>query len=158
MDTTTPLPHDFTEFLRLFNESNVEYLMIGGYAVVHHGYHRVTLDLDVWVNPTVENEPRIKAALARFGFDPDTLADGTLREPGHIIRMGHQPFRIEVHTSIAGVAFDRCSRNAVTLEIEGVSIRCIGRDDLIANKKAAGRHKDLADVEVLGRQHESDPE
>lgn len=151
MDTTTPLHHDFKEFLRLLNGHNVEYLMIGGFAVAHHGHRRVTDDLDIWVSTSAENEPKVKAVLREFGFDPSRLATGFLRDPDNIIRMGYPPFRIEVHTGIAGVTFEDCARRAVEFEIDDVRIRCIGRDDLIRNKRAAGRHKDLDDANVLSR-------
>ena len=102
------LPLDFKEFLSLLNENDVEYLLIGGYAVGYHGYPRATNDMDVWIAINPKNAERIVTALKEFGFDtPELSADLFLREDT-IVRMGMPPMRIEINTGISGVTFNEC--------------------------------------------------
>jgi hypothetical protein len=143
------LTDDFREFLRLLGAQRVEYLLIGGYAVALHGYPRATVDLDIWVRVERDNAARIVAALHDFGFDSPLLAERLFLLPDQIVRFGVPPFRIELLTSIAGVDFDACRARAVLMEIDGLTVPVISLDDLKINKRAAGRHKDLADLEYL---------
>jgi hypothetical protein len=100
------LPPDFKEFLQLLNSNEVEYLLIGGYAVGYYGYPRATADMDIWVNATAENAAKVAAVLGAFGFS-EVSPDIFLRER-QVIRMGVPPLRIEVLTSISGVSFSEC--------------------------------------------------
>lgn len=143
------LTDDFREFLRLLGAQHVDYLLIGGYAVALHGYPRATIDLDIWVRADAENARRIMAALREFGFDSPLLAEGLFVLPDQIVRFGVPPFRIELLTSIAGVVFTECRARAVMLDIDALTVPVISLDDLKINKRAAGRHKDLADLEHL---------
>ena len=143
------LTDDFREFLRLLGARRVEYLLIGGYAVALHGYPRATVDLDIWVRVEPDNAARIVAALRDFGFDSPLLAERLFLLADQIVRLGVPPFRIELLTSIAGVDFDACRTRAVLMEIDGLTVPVISLDDLKINKRAAGRHKDLADLEHL---------
>lgn len=143
------LTDDFREFLKSFNDHRVDYLLIGGYAVGLHGYPRATIDLDVWVRPDPGNARRIVAALREFGFDTSALDERLFIEPDSLVRFGVPPFRIEIMTAIAGVQFDPCHSRAVTFEIEGMVVPVIALADLKINKRAAGRHKDLNDLENL---------
>lgn len=143
------LTDDFREFLRLLGAQRVEYLLIGGYAVALHGYPRATVDLDIWVRVERDNAARIVAALRDFGFDSPLLAERLFLLADQIVRFGVPPFRIELLTSIAGVDFDACRTRAVLMEIDGLTVPVISLDDLKINKRAAGRHKDLADLEHL---------
>jgi hypothetical protein len=144
---TILLPPDFKEFLRLLNSHDVEYLLVGGYAVNYYGYPRATADLDIWIAIDPVNAGKMAGALGKFGFEQATSS--LLQEPGKIIRMGVPPIRIEVLTSISGVDFPTCFRNRLIADIDGVSANLISLPDLKANKKAAGRLKDLADLEQL---------
>jgi hypothetical protein len=101
MDTML-LPPDFREFLRLLNSSNVEYLIVGGYAVGYHGYPRPTGDLDIWISNTPANAERVHRALEEFGFDCPLAV---LLQDNQVVRMGISPFRLEVLTTIDGVKF-----------------------------------------------------
>lgn len=148
MDTTR-LPPDFKEFLRSLNSKGVEYLVIGGYAVGYHGYPRATVDLDVWVAVSPKNADRIVAALREFGFDMASLNSSLFLEQKKVVRMGVAPFRIEILTSISGVTFDDCFVHKIVDSIDGVEVNIIRRDDLIANKKASGRPKDLNDLQKI---------
>ena len=143
------LTDDFREFLRLFDAKRVDYLLVGGYAVGLHGYPRATIDLDVWVRATPENAERIVDALKDFGFEGPALEPGLFINPLSIVRFGVPPFRIEVMTSIDGVEYDACRGRAVEFDVEGLHVPVISLDDLKVNKKAAGRHKDRADLDNL---------
>ena len=146
---TIRLAPDFKEFLRLLCSAKIEYLLIGGYAVGHYGYPRATGDLDIWVATSHENAHRLVAALRQFGFDVPELRAELFHEPGHVVRMGLPPVRLEILTSIDGVKFQDCYHRRLTAEIDGVEVEIIGLDDLKVNKKASGRHQDLDDLEHL---------
>ena len=146
---TIQLPPDFKEFLRLLNAHRVEYLLIGGYAVGYHGYPRATVDMDVWVAVHPSNAEKIVAVLQEFGFDPPDLSPELFLQAWQIIRMGVPPVRIEIATTISGVDFAECYAQRIEDHLDGVPVKLIGRDHLKRNKKAAGRHQDLADLEHL---------
>ncbi|MEF8795446.1 MAG: hypothetical protein V5A22_12540 [Salinivenus sp.] len=147
--TTTRLPTDFKEFLRLLTEHDVRYLIVGGYAVGYHGYPRATGDMDVWVDATPENAERLVMALREFGFDVPELEPDLFLQPDRVVRMGHPPLRIELLTSVSGVAFSDCYTSREQDEIDEVPVYFIGMEKLKENKRASGRHKDLDDLENL---------
>jgi predicted nucleotidyltransferase len=155
MDTIPLLP-DFLALLRFLSAENVEYLLVGGMAVNFYGYHRSTGDLDLWVAVTPENQDRLAAALRRFGFSEQTVARRPLLEKPKFLRIGQQPVRVEIHSEISGVEFDACFARAVRCNIGGVEVPFISLADLRKNKRAAGRAKDLADLEALPEDKESD--
>ncbi len=146
---TIPLPSDFREFLRLLNEYDVKYLLIGGYAVGYHGYVRSTGDIDVWISTDAENAHRTAEALTEFGFGVADLSAEQLTKPDQIIRMGVQPMQIEIQTSISGVTFEECYASRVEAEWDDLRIPIISLDHLRENKRASGRLKDLADLAHL---------
>lgn len=148
MDLTLPL--DFKEFLVLLNSEQIEYLIVGGYAVSYHGYPRPTGDLDVWVAIHPDTAAKMVRVLAKFGFAAAGATEALFLTPGRVVRMGLPPVRIEVLNSISGVDFATCHARRVDAVVDGVTLHLIGREDLIANKKAAGRDKDLSDVKQLG--------
>jgi hypothetical protein len=143
------LPADFKDFLSLLDAHRVEYLLIGGYAVAYHGYPRATVDLDVWIARTPDNAQRTVAALYEFGFTDPVLRPALFLEQDRIVRMGVPPFRIEIATTISGVEFDDCYRSRVDAVIDGVVVPVIDLANLRRNKQAAGRNKDLDDLENL---------
>jgi hypothetical protein len=147
---TTTLPSDFKEFLRLLEETDVKYLIVGGYAVGYHGYPRSTGDMDVWVESTEENAERLVETLREFGFDVPELGPDLFLDPDRVIRMGQPPLRIELLTSLTGVEFVECYSSHVVEETDdGTPIHFIGLEKLKENKRASGRHKDLNDLEHL---------
>ena len=146
------LSDDLKEFLRLLNEEKVEYLLIGGWAVGYHGYPRLTQDIDVWVEMSVENTRRILKSLERFGFKPGLADESLFLKPGNIVRFGFPPNRIEILNQIDGVEFAECVKRKEMADFDDVIVPVISREDLIRNKRASGRHKDLADVEGLNQQ------
>ena len=143
------LPPDFKEFLKLLNEKSIRYLLIGGYAVGYHGYPRATGDMDVWVAIHPENAQKMVAVLKEFGFDHPELTTELFLQKNKIIRMGHPPMRLEISTGISGVEFDECYTSKIIDMIDGVEVNIIDLPHLKVNKKAAGRLKDLADLENL---------
>jgi len=135
--------------LKLLNAHQVEYLLIGGYAVAYHGYPRATADMDIWIATHAQNTKKIVAALKEFGFDLPELSTELFQKKGQIIRMGVPPVRIEIATTISGVGFEECFAARVVDELDGVEVNIIDLTHLKVNKKATGRHKDLDDVENL---------
>lgn len=143
------LPLDFKEFLKLLNEKRVKYLLIGGYAVGYHGYPRATNDMDIWIAIHPDNAERIVTVLREFGFDLPELTPDLFLQKDKIIRMGNPPMRLEISTGISGVEFEESYASRVVDTLDGVEVNIIDLPHLKANKKAAGRLKDLADLENL---------
>ena len=143
------LPPDFKEFLKLLNAHQVEYLLIGGYAVAYHGYPRATGDMDIWIATHPENAKKVVAVLKEFGFDQPDLTPHLFEQKDRIVRMGVPPVRIEIATGISGVGFRDCYAARVVDVLDGVEIGIIDLLHLKINKKAAGRHKDLDDLDNL---------
>jgi predicted nucleotidyltransferase len=143
------LTDDFREFLKSLNDRHVEYLLVGGYAVGLHGYPRATADMDIWVRPTPANAQRVMQAVRTFGFDSPELQEDLFLKKDTLVRFGIPPFRIELMTTIDGVEFQTCQSRSVAFDIQGVRVPVISLADLKINKRAAGRHRDLNDLENL---------
>ena len=143
------LPSDFKEFLKLLKDSDVKYLLVGGYAVGFHGYPRATADMDIWVAVSPENASKLVGVFHRFGMRDEGISVALFQEAGKIIRMGLPPMRIEVLTEIDGVKFDDCYAARVSAKIDGQEVHVISRKHLRVNKQASGRYKDLDDLENL---------
>ena len=146
---TIHLPQDFKEFFQSFSQHEVEYLLVGGYAVGYHGYPRATMDIDVWVASNPENARRIVAALEDFGFGGQVLAEELFLKGDQVIRMGLPPMRIGILTSISGVDFEDAYSQKIDDVLDEVPVKLISLHHLKANKIAAARTKDLADLEEL---------
>ena len=143
---TIQLPPDFKEFLKLLNSNEVEYLLIGGYAVGYYGYPRPTGDMDIWIARNSDNADRLVGVLEEFGF---TCPAEVLLEENQVVRMGVPPFRIEVLTTIDGVKFSECYVGRVQVVLDEVEVSLISLPQLKVNKKASGRSKDITDLENL---------
>jgi hypothetical protein len=143
------LPLDFKEFLKLLDEHEVAYLLIGGYAVAYYGYARATMDMDVWIAVKPDNAARVVAAVRDFGFDTPELTEALFLQQDSIVRMGIPPMRIEIHTGISGVGFDAGYRERDVKTLDDVTVNIISLRHLKTNKKASGRYKDLDDLENL---------
>jgi hypothetical protein len=142
------LPDDFKEFLKLLSDHNVEYLLIGGYAVGFYGYARATNDLDIWVSADQENVARLIEALRAFGMESSELQTDVFSE-SEILRLGAPPLRIEIMSEISGVKFEACYNARETDQLDGVPVSLIDLESLKENKRASGRYKDLDDLEHL---------
>jgi len=140
---------DFEELLRLFEENRVEYMVVGGFAVAFHGYPRFTKDIDVLYRRSSENIRRLRRALVAFGFAKDALPRHLFSTPGNIIKFGIEPVRVDLLNDIDGVVFEDISKRAVRGQYGEAEATFIGKEDLIANKRASGRAQDLADLERL---------
>lgn len=124
------LPPDFKEFLQLLNSHKVEYLVIGGYAIGHHGFPRTTGEIDIWVAVNARNASAVVRALKEFGFDVPNLKEDLFLEEGRITRMGVPPMRIEILTKISGVRFEDCCPKRIVADLDGITANIIGLDDL----------------------------
>ena len=142
-------PLDFKECLKLLNAHQVEYLPIGGYAVAYHGYPRATGDMDIWIATHPENTRKVVEVLKEFGFDQPDLTPQLFQQKDRIIRMGMPPVRIEIATGISGVSFGDCYAARVVDLMDGIAVSLIDLAHLKINKRAAGRHKDLDDLDNL---------
>lgn len=144
---TIRLPSEFKEFLSLLGSVGVDYLLVGGYAVGLHGRPRPTGDIDIWVAVSPENATKLVEVFNRFGITgvPNEL----FLVPNRVTRVGNKPLCLEVLTGVAGVEFGKCFARRSVIDVDGVRVNLIDLRDLIKNKRAAGRAKDLADVEAF---------
>lgn len=140
---------DFRDILCIFIDRSVEFLVVGAYAVAVHGVPRATGDIDLWVRPESENARRAWEALALFGAPMAELTEKDLSTPGLIFQIGVAPRRIDILTSIDGVTFDAAWQARVTASLDGIAVPVLSRADLVRNKVASARPKDLADIALL---------
>ena len=140
---------DYRDMLSALSAECAEYLIVGAYALAAHGHPRATGDLDIWVRPTLENARRVWRALVAFGAPLRDLTEEDLCAPGTAFQIGVAPCRIDLLTSIDGVTFEDAWASRKEIEVEGVRLSVIGRDEFIRNKRATGRPQDLADVARL---------
>jgi len=140
---------DFLDLLRAFVAADVRYLLVGAYALAVYGRPRATGDLDVWVDPTSENAPRVMAALAAFGAPLSDVRVEDFSREGVVYQIGLPPARIDILTQLTGLSFSDAWANRLKRPFGGIEADFIGMDDFIANKRAVGRAKDLADIEGL---------
>jgi predicted nucleotidyltransferase len=145
------LTSDFKEFAALLNLNQAEYLVVGGYALAAYGHPRYTGDLDFWIGTAPANADKVLLALAQFGFAGMDISKQDLTTPDRVIQLGFPPGRIDLLTSIDGVDFVPCYQRRLLFKLDGVDLNFIALEDFKINKKATGRHKDVADLEVLER-------
>lgn len=143
---------EFRDMLLALTGEKVEFLLVGAHAMAVHGCPRYTGDIDYWVRPSSENSPRVYRALARFGAPLGEVTPDYFSRPGMGFQVGLPPLRIDVITFISGVDFEEAWPNRLVVEMAGISVNVIGRDDLLKNKKAAGRPKDAIDAAILEKQ------
>jgi len=146
------LVDDFVDLLRCLQAANVEYLLIGGYALNAYGVVRATEDLDVFVNPDEANLQRVLYAMDAFGAPPgltlEALRPGDTPPTG--FRFGRPPIGVDLLTSVAGISFEDAQEGRIHVLVRGLTVPVVGREALRRNKAAAGRLRDLADLEALG--------
>src|SRR5262245_53602929 len=140
---------DFVDLLRAFAAADVRFLIVGAYALAHHGRPRATGDLDVWVDPTPVNAPRVIAALASFGAPLQEIAEEDFFRPGVVFQIGVPPGRIDILTELTGVTFAEAWPEREAGSFGDLTVDFIGRDAFVRNKRATGRAKDLGDLEGL---------
>ena len=142
--------NDFLDFLELLKIHDVNYLLVGGYAVILHGYGRSTGDLDLWIDQTSENYNKLRKVYLGFGA-PIFSEEEFNSEKIDVWSIGVEPRKIEILTKVTGLKFNESLKNCNWFELEKIKVPYIDFDDLIKNKLATGRYKDLADVEQLNR-------
>ena len=140
---------DYRDILSAFSDANVEYLVVGAYAVAAHGIPRATGDIDLFVRPTAANAQRVWEALTSFGAPLERVELADFMREGTIFQIGVVPRRIDVITAIEGVSFEDAWRGRVDLELDGLRLPVIGLHELLKNKRAVDRPQDRADVERL---------
>ena len=143
---------DFRELLELFNKHNVEYMIVGGYALAFHGAPRYTGDLDIFIRSDSLNAQRIMRALEDFGFESVGLTAADFERLDNVIQLGVPPIRVDIVTSLTGISWESAFENRVQGRYGDVQVHYIGREQFILNKLSMGRKKDLADIEALGEE------
>ena len=140
---------DFKEFIKLLNKHQVEYLVVGGYAVAMYGYPRYTGDIDFWVKPTRDNAKKIVLTLIDFGFDGLDISEEDFSQIDKVVQLGYPPNRIDIITGVTGLNFDECFMAKKILEVSETSINFISLFHLRLNKISTGRDKDRTDINNL---------
>jgi predicted nucleotidyltransferase len=141
---------DFEEFLKLLIDEHVEFVIVGGYAVAFHGYVRATNDMDIFFRASETNIACIRNALLDFGLATSDQQIREFSDPGCIIRLGVPPVRLELINNISGLSFDQVWVHRVQGVYGNTPVNYISLEDLLINKKASARPKDIADFDELG--------
>jgi len=141
----------YQQIFSLLIQNEVEFIVVGGYSVIFHGYHRTTGDLDIWLKPDNHNKKKLIQALDKFGFEPDSLnqVDQMNFSQPNAFRIGEEPEQIEFMTHISGLTFDEANSKKILANAYNLAIPFLHLDHLIISKMSTGRLKDLADVEEL---------
>ncbi len=142
---------DFRDFIKALHQHNVDYILVGGYAVILHGYERVTADMDIWVRCNEENYKKIRHSFLTFGmpvFDM-TLTNFLDFEKWDVFRFGRKPVAIDIMTKVKGLSFDEAFQPASMVDVDDIQVRLIQYEHLLAAKRQAGRAKDINNLENL---------
>lgn len=144
---------DFLDLADLLNAEQVEYVIVGAFALAAHGFPRATGDIDFFVRPSPENAARLIRALRRFGapLAAAGVTEADFAHAGKTYQIGIVPRRIDLITEISGVSFDEAVASQITLDVDGRPVRFLGREALLRNKRATARPKDLVDADALER-------
>lgn len=142
---------DFVDFLRALNQNEVDYVLVGGYSVILHGYSRTTGDMDIVVRATLQNYIKLVNAFRQFGMPVFDMTEEKFLNniDTDVFTFGRQPVAIDIMTAIKGATFEALFLNAVMIEVDDLPVRTIHINQLIEVKKASGRYKDLDDIEKL---------
>ena len=151
------LNEDYRDILHALSGEKVRFLLVGAYALAAHGYPRATMDIDIWVMPSPKNADAVLRALQRFGAPLHNLTREDLQKDGTIFQIGVAPRRVDIITAASGLLFEETYGRSLSVNIEGIEVHIPSIDDLIRNKRATGRTKDLADVEALESLRNSEP-
>ncbi|MFO8099301.1 MAG: nucleotidyltransferase [Salinibacter sp.] len=148
---------DYHDILSAFGDADVEYLVVGAYAMAAHGHPRATGDLDLWIRRSPQNAKRVFHAVDTFGAPLHDVEESDFTTPELVFQIGVEPRRVDILTSIDGVTFEEAWAARFIIEIEGLSIPVLSRHHLIQNKRAVGRPQDQADVARLESIDEDGP-
>lgn len=142
---------DFTELLKIFNDNQVKYLIIGGYAVIQYAEPRYTKDLDLWISTDRENAAAVFQALKSFGAPLENLTEQDFAVDGYFYQMGYPPVRVDIMMGIPGVDFSEAWLRREIVDFDDLAVNFIAKQDLITNKRASGRPQDLIDADLLSQ-------
>ena len=140
---------DFVDLLRAFADADVRFMIVGAYALAVHGRPRATGDLDVWIDATPQNAPRVVQALTAFGAPAAEITEGDFARPGVVYQIGVPPGRIDILTELTGLTFAEAWPARLRRPFGELEVDFIDRDSFVRNKRATGRLKDLSDIEGL---------
>ncbi|MGH7280158.1 MAG: DUF6036 family nucleotidyltransferase [Polyangiaceae bacterium] len=140
---------DFAEMLSALSDEHVDFIVVGAHALAAHGLVRATGDIDIWVRPTSENAGRVISGLKRFGAPLHDLTIEDLTKSDTVFQIGVPPGRIDLLSGISGVSFDDAWPRSLEVDLGFRRVRFLSREDMVANKRASGRPKDLLDLEWL---------
>ncbi|MDT5270003.1 MAG: hypothetical protein QOH49_2189 [Acidobacteriota bacterium] len=140
---------DFREILSCLKDEGVDFIVVGAYALAAHGLIRATGDIDVWLSISPDNAKKVLRALAKFGAPTSDLSEEDFTTPDTILQLGVEPRRIDLITGIDGVEFDEAAHSKVRVDVDGVEVFVLSKEDLLKNKLAAGRDKDRGDIAWL---------
>jgi len=143
------LNEDYRDMLRALSGEKAKFLLVGAYALAAHGYPRATVDIDIWIMPSPENADAVLRALQNFGTPLQNLTREDLQTDGTVFQIGVAPRRIDIITTATGLQFEDAFANSLTVKIDGIEVHIPSLPDLIRNKRASGRTKDIADAEAL---------
>jgi len=140
---------DYRDMITCLQDEGVEFMLVGGYAVGLHGWPRTTFDIDFWILANPENAAAVIRALGKFGAPLMDLTEEDFHKPGMVFQIGTEPQRIDILSAVSGLSYQDAVSRAVTMSVDGLSLKVISLDDLIVNKRASGRPKDIADALTL---------
>ncbi len=146
------LNEDYRDMLRILCDNEVRFLIVGAYAMAAHGYAHGTGDIGIWVEPSADNATKVYRSVLQFGAPGEQIDERAFVDKNVVFQIGVAPRRIDVLTIISGVEFDEAYRDRTTIVIDDIPAPFLSREHLIRSKRAAGRKKDLADLEALGEQ------
>jgi predicted nucleotidyltransferase len=143
------LNEDYRDMLQALADEKAKFLLVGAYALAAHGYPRATVDIDIWVMQSPDNADAVLRALQRFGTPLQNLTRQDLQRDDTVFQIGVAPRRIDIITTASGLQFEEAYANSLTVDIDGIEVHIPSLTDLIRNKRASGRTKDIADAEAL---------
>jgi predicted nucleotidyltransferase len=149
------LAQDFEDFIKLLHKNEVDYLVVGGYALAFHGKPRHTGDLDVWINNSEANAEKLVLAIADFGLSSLGLTKSDFMQEGYVTQIRYPPLRIDLLNSIDGVKFEDAFPNRLSVDVNGFNVNYIGLKEFIKNKTASGRSQDIADLKEIKKINKS---
>ena len=149
------LAQDFEDFIKLLHKNEVDYLVVGGYALAFHGKPRHTGDLDIWINNSEANAEKLVLAIADFGLSSLGLTKSDFMQEGYVTQIGYPPLRIDLLNTIDGVKFEDAFPNRLSVDVNGFDVNYIGLKEFIKNKTASGRSQDIADLKEIKKINKS---
>ena len=140
---------DYRDMVECLLREGVDFMLVGGYAVALHGWPRTTFDIDFWIMANPENAKAVMRAITSFGAPLMGLTEADFHKPGMVFQIGTEPQRIDIISAVDGLDYAGAALRAVTMNVDGLEIKVVSLDDLIVNKRASGRPKDIADAVML---------